>query len=106
MRGDGAADGADADANAAIVEVGDDRFKGRCSLLDGRLEAVPMGKFGHGRGATGRRPKAPGVQGWLIGRRDQGAAKRLLMIAAVMASAVVRLMAPLAARRACVTARW
>ena len=43
MRGDGAADVADANANAAIVEVGDDRFKGRCGLLDGRLEAVPWG---------------------------------------------------------------
>ena len=106
MGGDGAADVADADANAAIVEVGDDRFKGRCSLLDGRLEAVPWGRVGHGKGARCRRPKAPGPQGWLIGRRDQGAAKRLLMIAAVMASAVVRLMAPLAARRASVTARW
>jgi len=40
---DDAAVGADADLDAAIVEVGDDRFKGRCSLLDGRLEAVPRG---------------------------------------------------------------
>ena len=71
MRGDGATDGADADANATIVEVGDEGLKGMGGLLNGREQTVPWGLFGHGRDAKGRRPKAPGAQGWRPGCRGQ-----------------------------------
>ena len=68
---DDAAVVANADLDATIVEVGDDGFKGLGGLLNGREQAIPRGRFGHGRDAKGRRPKAPEAQGCLPGCRGQ-----------------------------------
>lgn len=69
---DDAAVGANADLDATVVKVGDDRFKGRCGLLDRRLEAVPGGCGHHSKGARGNRRRADVAQGCDRFGRGQG----------------------------------
>ena len=72
MAAAGGADVTNADAYAIVFEVGDDGLKGMGGLLNGREQAVPWGRVGHGRDARGRRPRAPEAQGWRLVSRGQG----------------------------------
>ena len=72
MTAAGGADVTNADTDAVVFEVGDDGLKGMGGLLNGREQAVPWGRVGHDRDARGRRPRAPGAQGWQLVNRGQG----------------------------------